>query len=91
MSLTVSLVSKRYMRGAAEMKFSSLFVRISTFTKYIYILHDGSLVIYFLKRSQIDSRLSRFNFTSGAPVCLVRFGEEKGEIIDVYVKFTQDK
>ena len=31
-SLTVSLVSKRYMRGVAEMKFSSLFVRISTFT-----------------------------------------------------------
>ena len=27
-SLTVSLVSKRYMRGVAEMKFSSLFVRI---------------------------------------------------------------
>ena len=28
MSLTVSLVLKRYMRGVAEMKFSSLFVRI---------------------------------------------------------------
>ena len=27
-SLTVSLVSKRYMRGVAEMKFGSLFVRI---------------------------------------------------------------
>ena len=52
---------------------------------YIYILHDGSLVIYFSKRSQIDSRLSRFNFSSGAPVCLVRFGEENGEIIDVYM------
>ena len=73
------------------MKFSSLFVRISTFTKCIYILHDGSLVIYFSKRSQIDSRLSRFNFSSGAPVCRVRFGQENGEIIDVYVKFTQDK
>ena len=28
------------------MKFSSLFVRTSTFTKCIYNLHDGSLVIY---------------------------------------------
>ena len=73
------------------MKFSSLFIRISTFTKCIYILHDSSLVIYFSKRSQIDSRLSRFNFSSGAPVGLVRFGAENGEIIDVYVKFTQDK
>ena len=44
-----SLVSKRYMRGVAEMKFSSLFVQISTI----------------------------------APVCLVRFREENGEIIDV--------
>ena len=71
------------------MKFSSLFVRISTFTKCIYILHDGSLVIlYFSKKSRIDSR---FNFSFGAPVCLVRFGEDNGEIIDVYVKFTQDK
>ena len=49
MSLTVSLVSKCYMRGVAEMKFSSWFVQISTL----------------------------------APVCLVRFGEENGEIIDV--------
>ena len=48
-SLTVSLVSKRYMRGVAEMQFSSLFVQISTI----------------------------------APVCLVRFGEENCEIIDV--------
>ena len=78
---------------------------------YIYILHDGCLVIYFSKRSQIDSvnvvrvrvkvvtvtgvshkvaGWSRFNFSSGAPVCLVRFGEENGEIIDVYVKFIND-
>ena len=55
-SLTVSLVSKRYIRGIAEMKLSSLFVRISTKCIYIYILHDGS---------------SQFNFSSGAPVCLV--------------------
>ena len=48
-SLTVSLVSKRYMRGVAEIKFSRLFVQISTI----------------------------------APVCLVRFGEENGKIIDV--------
>ena len=34
---------------------------------------------------------SQFNFSSGTPVCLVRFGEENGDIIDVYVKFTQDK
>ena len=45
----VSFVTKRYMRGVAEMKFSSLFVQISII----------------------------------APVCLVRFGEENGKIIDV--------
>ena len=45
------------MRDVGEMKFSSLFVQISTI----------------------------------APVCLVRFGEKNGEIIDVYVKFEKSK
>ena len=56
-SLTVSLVSKRYMRGVVELKFSRLFVKISTI----------------------------------ALVCLVLFGEENGEIIDVCVKFKISK
>ena len=64
------------MRGVAEMKFTL----VVCFTKCIYTLHDGSLVI-----------LSRFNFSSCTPVCLVQFGEENGEIIDVYVKFRINK